>query len=63
MIIEVAFAFLFGLLIGHLTKPKNVDFEEQKAIYDKKVIQYEIEIAYYKQLCKWHVERNRNGNA
>ena len=61
MTIELVLGFLIGAIIGHLLKPKNKDLEEQRAIYDKKVIQYEIDIAYYKELCKWHVERNKNG--
>ena len=61
MTIEIVFAFVIGCLIGALSNKKDKDIEEQKAIYDKRIIQYEIDIAYYKELCKWHVERNRNG--
>ena len=43
-------------------RPKDKDLEEQKAIYDKKVMQYEIDLQYYKQLCRWHVEQ-KNGKA
>ena len=57
--IELLLAFLIGLAVGILARPKNANLEEQKAIYDKKIIQYEIDIAYYKELCKWHVERNK----
>ena len=57
--IDLLLAFLIGLAVGVLTRPKNVSLEEQKAKYDKKIIQYEIDIAYYKELCKWHVERNK----
>ena len=56
---EIAIAFFIGFMIGLIIKPKDKDLAEQQAIYDKKIIQYEIDIAYYKQLCKWHVERNK----
>ena len=59
MTIEIAFAFLIGMLIGALSKSKDVDIQEQKEIYDKRIIQYEIDLQYYKQLCKWHVERSK----
>ncbi len=55
--IEIGIAFFIGLMIGLILKPKDKDLIEQQAIYDKKVIQYEIDLAYYKQLCKWHAER------
>ena len=54
---------LIGFMVGLYIKPKDKDLEEQQAIYDKKAIQYETDIAYYKQLCQWHVEqRKQNGN-
>ena len=56
---EIAIAFFIGLMVGLWLKPKDKDLAEQQAIYDKKVIQYEIDIAYYKELCKWHVEQKR----
>lgn len=63
MMIDIGLAFIIGLMIGLVLKPKNKDLAEQQAIYDKRLIQYEIDIAYYKELCKWHVEqRNQNGN-
>jgi hypothetical protein len=60
--IDIGIAFMIGFMVGLFIKPKDKDLEEQKAIYDKKVIQYEIDIAYYKKLCKWHAERKHNGN-
>ena len=60
--IDIGIAFMIGFMVGLFIKPKDKDLEEQKAIYDKKVIQYEIDIAYYKELCKWHAERKQNGN-
>jgi hypothetical protein len=59
---EIGLVFMIGFLIGLVMRPKDKDLQEQKKIYDKKVIQYEIDIAYYKELCKWHVEqRKQNG--
>ena len=55
--VDIGIAFFIGLMVGLVLKPKDKDFTEQQAIYDKKVIQYEIDLAYYKQLCQWHVER------
>jgi len=58
---EIGLAFIIGFMIGLVMRPKDKDLEEQKAIYDKKVAQYEIDLQYYKQLCHWHVEqRKRN---
>ena len=57
--IDIGLAFMIGFLIGLVIKPKDKHLQEQQAIYDKKVIQYEIDIAYYKELCKWHVEQKR----
>ena len=59
---EIGLAFIIGFMIGLVMRPKDKDLEEQKAIYDKKVIQYEIDLQYYKQLCRWHVEQ-KNGKA
>lgn len=57
--IEIGLAFIIGLMIGLVLKPKDKDLIEQQAVYDKKIIQYEIDIAYYKQLCHWHVEQRK----
>ena len=57
---EIALAFFIGFLIGLVLKPKDKDLKEQQEIYDKKVIQYEIDIAYYKDLCHWHVQQKEN---
>ena len=60
--IDIGIALLIGFMAGLVIKPKDKDFEEQQDIYDKKLIQYEIDIAYYKDLCHWHVEqRKQNG--
>ena len=59
---EIALAFFIGFLIGMVLKPKDKDLKEQQEIYDKKVIQYEIDIAYYKELCHWHVEQRKNND-
>jgi len=55
--IDIGIAMLIGFMAGLFIKPKDKDLAEQKEIYDKKIIQYEIDIAYYKELCKWHVDR------
>ena len=61
--IDIGIAMLIGFMAGLFIKPKDKDLQEQKEVYDKKLIQYEQEIKYYKDLCKWHVEqRNQNGN-
>ena len=57
--IDIGIALLIGFMAGLFIKPKDKDLKEQQEIYDKKVIQYEIDIAYYKQLCKWHVEQRK----
>jgi len=57
--VEIGLAFMIGFLIGLIMRPENKNIAEQKAIYDKKTTQYEIDIAYYKQLCHWHVEQRK----
>jgi hypothetical protein len=59
---EIALAFFIGFLIGLVLKPKDKDLKEQQEIYDKKVIQYEIDIAYYKDLCHWHVRQRKTND-
>ena len=59
---EIGLAFIIGFMIGLVMRPKDKNLEEQKAIYDKMVAQYEIDLQYYKQLCRWHVEQ-KNGKA
>ena len=60
--IDIAASFMIGFLVGLYIKPKDKDLQEQQAIYDNKLNQYETDIAYYKDLCKWHVEqRKKNG--
>ena len=48
---------MIGFMIGLVMRPKDKDLVEQKEIYDKKVAQYEIDLQYYKELCKWHVQQ------
>ena len=57
--IDFGIGFVIGTMLGLMIKPKDKDLAEQQAIYDKKVIQYEADIAYYKQLCHWHVEQRK----
>ena len=54
---EIGLAFMIGFMIGLVMRPKDKDLVEQKEIYDKKVVQYEIDLRYYKELCKWHVQQ------
>jgi len=60
--IDIGIAFFIGFMVGLYIKPKDKDLAEQQAIYDKKAIQYEIDIAYYKQLCHWHVEQRKTND-
>jgi hypothetical protein len=48
------------MIIGYAFRPQTKDLKEQQRIYDEKCAQYEIDIAYYKELCKWHVDRWKN---
>lgn len=54
---EIGLAFMIGFAIGLIMRPRDKDLEEQKAIYDNKIEEYEKNIQYYKNLCKWHAER------
>ena len=60
--IEFALGFMVGFVIGLYVKPKDKDLVEQQRIYDEKVKQFDQDITYYKNLCKWHAERKQNGN-
>jgi hypothetical protein len=57
---ELGLAFMIGFIVGLIMRPKDKDLEEQQAIYDNKVFEYQKEIEYYKDLCKWHVEQRKN---
>jgi len=54
---EIGLAFFIGFLIGLVMRPKDKDLKEQTDIYNRKYEEYEKEIVYYKDLCKWHVEQ------
>jgi len=60
--IDIGIALLIGFMVGLYIKPKDKDLVEQQKIYDEKVKQFEQDIIYYKNLCKWHAERKQNGN-
>jgi len=60
--IDFALGFMVGFVIGLYVKPKDKDLAEQQRIYDEKIKQFEQDIIYYKNLCKWHAERKQNGN-
>jgi hypothetical protein len=53
LIIALVIGIVLGLLLKKEQKPPLVD------ILQKQVEHYEKEVAYYKDLCKWHVERNK----
>jgi uncharacterized membrane-anchored protein YhcB (DUF1043 family) len=57
---ELGLAFMIGFIVGLVMRPKDKDLEEQQEIYDNKVFEYQKEIEYYKDLCKWHVEQRKN---
>ena len=59
---EIGLAFFIGFLIGLVMRPKDKGLKEQQEIYETRYKEYEASIKYYKDLCKWHVERNQNGN-
>ena len=61
--IDFGIGFIIGLMIGLVLKPKDKDLVEQQAIYDKRIAQYEIDIAYYKELCHWHVEQRKTNES
>jgi hypothetical protein len=55
--IELLFAVGIGIVIGYLLKK-----EQRTPIVDtltNQVEYYEKELKYYKDLCKWHAERNK----
>ena len=57
---EIALSFFIGFLIGLIMRPKDKDIKEQIDLYNQKYQEYEDKIKYYKDLCKWHVERKQN---
>jgi hypothetical protein len=55
--IELLFAFLIGMVLGYCLKK-----EPKLPVVDtltNQVEYYEKELKYYKDLCKWHAERNK----
>lgn len=50
----LAVGFVFGYFLSKEKKPPAVD------ILTNQVEILEKEVAYYKALCKWHVERNKH---
>ena len=57
---EIGLSFMIGFMVGLVMHPKDKDAQEQYALYDKQIKAQEETIAYYKNLCKWHVERKTN---
>jgi hypothetical protein len=58
---EIALAFFIGFLVGLVMRPKDKDMLDDVLERNEKYRKYEEEIKYYKDLCKWHVERKHNG--
>ena len=54
---EIFIAFIVGALIGYWARPKDPELQQQIEMYNRNYEKYEQEIQYYKDLCKWHVER------
>ena len=61
--IDIGMAFMIGFIVGLIMRPKDKDLEEQQEIYDNKVFEYQKEIEYYKDLCKWHVEQRKKNES
>jgi chaperonin cofactor prefoldin len=56
--IELLFAVAIGMILGYLLKK-----EQQPPVVDilnNQVEHLEKEVKYYKDLCKWHAERNKH---
>jgi len=58
---EIALSFFIGFLVGLVMRPKDKDMLDDVLERNEKYRKYEEEIQYYKDLCKWHVERKHNG--
>jgi hypothetical protein len=61
MTYELLICFFIGFVVGALTN-RNKDDREQQTLYERQIKAHEETIQYYKNLCKWHVERKQNGN-
>ena len=53
--IELLFALLIGMIFGYILKTNKPVVNSE--LHDK-VNKLEEEIRYYKDLCKWHTQRN-----
>jgi hypothetical protein len=56
---EIALSFFIGFLVGLVMRPKDKDMLDDVLERNEKYRKYEEEIQYYKDLCKWHVERKQ----
>jgi len=54
---ELLFALFIGMMIGYLLRKDNQP--PIATILENQVEYYEKELKYYKDLCKWHAERNK----
>ena len=57
---EIALSFFIGFLVGLVMRPKDKDMLDDVLERNEKYRKYEEEIKYYKDLCKWHVERKQH---
>jgi uncharacterized membrane-anchored protein YhcB (DUF1043 family) len=56
--IELLCALAIGIILGFLLK--NEKKPPIVEVLQNQVEHYEKELKYYKDLCKWHVERKKN---
>jgi len=59
---EIGLAFMIGFLVGLVMRPKDPELQQQTEMYNLTYQKYEKEIAYYKDLCKWHVEQRKTND-
>jgi len=55
--IELLCALVLGMVFGFLLKKENTP--PLVEILQNQVEKLEEDVAYYKDLCKWHAERNK----
>jgi len=55
--IELLCALVLGMVLGFLLKKENTP--PLVEILQNQVEKLEEDVAYYKDLCKWHAERNK----
>ncbi len=55
--IDYIIGSIVGFMVCLILYPRGKDEQEQRRVYEERYQQYEKEIQYYKDLCKWHVEQ------